>query len=298
MAKPFKFRYVNEIVGAFVLLIVILLMAGILLAGRAQEWFTPVRHYGLLFPVEGSMGIQKGAEVKLLEYTVGKVERVGVQENGRMTGEISVKGDFIGLVRQDSKAIIKLQFGVAGAAFIAISEGKAAELTEGAVLTCTKDVDLFQEVQQKLQLVEKLVTEYTALAADLRSTNGPLMGVLFNLEAITAGLKNGEGAAGEILRGTALTDEVKAILAKVDAALAQTQQIVADVQKTTAQLPPMAQAVGGEVKNLPGTVIQTQETIREAERLLEGLQRHWLLRGSMPQPEPTDPIAPGEVLRP
>jgi len=33
MAKKFKFRYVNEIVGAFVLLVILLLLAGVLVAG-------------------------------------------------------------------------------------------------------------------------------------------------------------------------------------------------------------------------------------------------------------------------
>ena len=298
MAKPFKFRYVNEIVGVFVLIIVVLLLAGVLLAGRAQEWFTPVRHYRLQFPEEGALGIQKGAEVKVLTYTVGKVERVGVEASGRMTGDISVKGDFIALVRLDSRAIVKLSLGVAGAAFITISKGTGAELPEGGVIECNKDLDLFQQIEQKLELVEKLVTEYTGLASDLRSTNGPLYKLLANLESITAGIKNGEGSAGKLLRDPEAANQLKAILEKVDAALADVQKIVAEVEKTTAQLPPMAGTVGREVQDLPGTVIQTQETIREAERLLEGLQRHWLLRGSMPQPEPTTPIAPGEVIRP
>ncbi len=63
MNAPFKFRYVNEIVGTFVLIIVALLVAGILLAGHAQDWFTPIHRYHVDFPAEGSLGLQKGATV-------------------------------------------------------------------------------------------------------------------------------------------------------------------------------------------------------------------------------------------
>jgi hypothetical protein len=57
------------------------------------------------------------------------------------------------------------------------------------------------------------------------------------------------------------------------------------VKATTAQIPPMATKVGREVDDLPGTVVQTQETIREAERLIEGIQQHWIIRKYVPQPQ-------------
>jgi phospholipid/cholesterol/gamma-HCH transport system substrate-binding protein len=309
MPKPFKFRYVNEIAGAFVLLTVALLVAAILLAGHAQEWFTPVRRIHVDFPLEGSLGIQKGAEVQILGYTVGKVERVTVEEDGRMTGFITVKGDFIRFVRIDSRAVVKRMFGVAGAAYIEITEGQGELLPEDFNLECVKDQELLEMAEQMvnqikdavvpaLEQVQKAVVEYTALAADLRSTNGPLVGLLVNLEEITRGLKQGEGTAGQLLRDPALADEITGILQKVNAALTDVKKILRDVEATTAQLPPMADKIGGEVDDMPGLVDQTQETIREAERLIEGIQKHWLLRSNIPQPAPTKLIAPAEVIRP
>ena len=38
MTKPFKFRYVNEIAGAFVLVVILALLGGVLVAARAQRW--------------------------------------------------------------------------------------------------------------------------------------------------------------------------------------------------------------------------------------------------------------------
>ncbi|MCE9613068.1 MAG: MlaD family protein [Lentisphaerae bacterium] len=302
MAKPFKFRYVNEIVGTFVLFIVALLMAGILLAGHAQEWFTPVRRFHVDFPVEGSLGIQKGAAVEILGTSVGKVERIVVEDDGHMAGVLSVKGDFLRFVRSDSKAIVKKRFGIAGDAFIEITKGQGDLLDPAARLAAVKDTELTEMMEDLLKqirettvpAIEELrqtVGEYGKLAADLRNPDEPLMKLLANLEQITAGLGRGEGAAGKMLRDPQVADDLKGILDKINAALD-------DLKRTTAQLPPMAAKLGDEVDDLPGLVLQTQETIRESERLIEGIQHHWLIRSYVPQPEPSALIPASEVRAP
>jgi phospholipid/cholesterol/gamma-HCH transport system substrate-binding protein len=309
MAKLFKFRYVNEIVGTFVLLIVALLVAGIIFAGHAQEWFTPIRRYNVDFPVEGSLGIQKGAAVEILGTTVGKVDKIVVEEDGRMAGVVTVKGDFIRFVRTDSKAIVKKRFGVAGEAFIEITEGKADPLSPEFNLMASKDTELTEMLEELLNQIRETtvpaitniqhtVVEYGQLAADLRSPTGPLMSLFANLEKITAGLEKGEGSAGKILRDPQMANDLKGILDKVNESLDEVKRIVADVQRTTAQLPPMAQKVGSEMDDLPGLVLQTQETIRESERLIEGIQRHWLIRNYVPQPAATGLIPAMEVSAP
>lgn len=294
MNKPFKFRYVNEIVGVFVLVVVAALLVGIILAGRAQEWFVPVHNLTLDFPEEGSLGLQKGAEVQILGTTVGAVQKIRVRDDGRMTGRITVKGDFIRFVRADSKALVKKKFGIAGDAFVELTQGRGAERDMDLPLMASKDTEITEIAQDILKRLQETtvpaIEEYTALAADLRSTNGPLMKLLANLEQITAGLERGEGSAGQLLRDPALANEVQRILAQVNEALAEVKKILADVKTTTAQLPPAAATVGREVEDLPGMVLQTQETLREAERLIEGIQQHWLIRKNIPPAPGTEMI--------
>ncbi len=295
MAKPFKFRYVNEIVGTFVLFVVILLILAVVLAGRAQEWFIPIKRFSIDFPMEGSLGIQKGAEVQILQTKVGRVEKITVGEDARMSGVITVKGDFIRFVREDSHALVKKRFGVAGDSYIEITEGQGEILPDGFAILVTKDTEILDVAEQLLQQFKDTtlpaIEEYTKLAADLRNPEGPLMKLLANLEAITAGLEKGEGTAGQMLRDPAIAEELKSILAKVNSSLD-------DIRKTTQQLPPMAEKVGEEMKDLPGLVLQTQETIREAERLIEGIQQNWLIRGNIPQPKSSTLIPASEVSAP
>jgi ABC-type transport system involved in resistance to organic solvents, periplasmic component len=287
MTKPFKFRYVNEIVGTFVLLVVAALIAGIILAGRAQDWFEPVREIRLEFPEEGSLGLQQGAEIQILGATVGRVGKIRVKDDGSMYTTLEIKGDFIRFVREDSRAVIKKKFGVAGDAYVEITQGRGAPLGEDAAMQATRDTELLEIAQEILKRIEEaivpLLDEHTKLAADLRNPDGPLMKLLGNLETVSRGLAEGEGSAGQLLRDPAVAQKIEKLLEDVRA-------ILADIKATTARLPEMAETVRGEVEALPGTIAQANEMLRESERLIEGIQRHWLIRKYVPQTQAPEMI--------
>lgn len=296
--KPFQFRYVNEIVGGFVLLVIALLIAAVFVAGRAQGWFEPVYRIPLDFPPQGSLDLQVGSPVQILGTTVGRVEQITVDEDGFMTGLITVKGDFYQFVRTDSRVVVKKKFGVAGDAYVDIGKGSGPELPPGGGLVAIKDTDLNELLQDLLaqvreatvpllESVKNAADEYTGLAADMRSTNSPLQQTLLNLEGITRKIDQGEGPAGKLISDEKMAQTIQQMVSQIQEAIAQLQVILVDVQGATRELPDMAKTLGSEMQDVPGTVLQTQEAIREAERLIEGLQRHWLLRKYIPRSEPT-----------
>ena len=289
MSKPFKFRYVNEITGAFVLLVVALLLAGVIVAGHAQGWFAQQVHITLLFPPDGSLGVQEGTRIVILDTTVGTVEKMIVPEDGAMQARAKIKGEFFRFIRSDSKAIVKKAFGIAGETFVQITKGTEAPLNKAnAELTCINDTEMLKQIQSSLDKIQATIEEYKDLAADLRSTNGPLMKFIGHLNQIAAGLENGEGSAGKLLRDPELA-------VKINVVLAQVQKILADVKQSTGQLPGMAKTIGNEVQDASGLVLQTQSAIREAEKLIEGIQRHWLLRKYVDQVTPPERIPPQAV---
>ena len=74
MNQPFKFRFVNEIVGAFVLGAIVLLIAGIFLAGRAQGFFESKFKLHTEFATEeGSFGLQKGSDVRIRDAVAARL---------------------------------------------------------------------------------------------------------------------------------------------------------------------------------------------------------------------------------
>jgi len=291
MAKPFKFRYVNEITGVFVLLVVAAVVVSIFVAGHAQGWFVPVHSVDLVFPPEGSFDLQKGAEVRILGALVGSLQQIQVADDGSMTGEIEIKGDFIRFVRADSQAIAKKKFGVAGDAYLEITKGRGEPLPADGVLKVEKDTEITEMVEQAVQQVKevalpaieqlrKAVEEYTGLAADLRNPEGDLQQLIAHLNGISQGLEDGEGTAGKLLRDPSLANEMQEITEKINRSLAEVEKILDDVQETTG-------VMKGEAQDMSGVVLQTRETMRETEKLVAAIQKHWLLRKYVDQGEPS-----------
>ena len=68
---------------------------------------------------------------------------------------------------------------------------------------------------------------------------------------------------------------------------------VKNIENATTRLPEITDAVADEAKDLPGLVRQTQTSMRELERLVEAVQRHWLVRKyvNKTDPPPLRPLA-------
>lgn len=311
---PYKFRHVNEIVGTFVVLAVALIVAGIFLMARAQRWFEPVHDLRVTFPAEGTFGVERGARIEILGAVAGRVDRIRVHDDGSIQGILRVRGEYARFLHTDSAAIVKKEYGVAGSSYIVITVGAGAPLPlEDATIPIRKDTELLEMLQMVVEQiqesvlpalteVEKTLAEYRGLAADLRSPTNSLQQLLANMNGIAEGLRQGEGTAGKILRDPAIADEshkavqqVNALLGKLEKTIDEANGILRNVQKSSDALPEVVEAVRGEMKDVPGVVLQARATLDETEKLLSGLQRHWLLRGAMEGGTPLDPIPPGAV---
>ncbi len=219
MDTTFKFRFVNEITGAFVLLALILLAAGIFMAGRAQGLFEKKFTLHVVFDsAEGSFGLKKGSEIKILNTTAGAVERIEPTAAGSMRADFVIKERFHGFVRADSHALVKKTLVITGDAYVEITVGdrQQALLPDGAMIACSKDTEIIEQA-------------------------------------------------------SAMLEEIRA----------QTIPALHKLQLFLDELPPLA--------------IQTQNTLRETQRLLRGLERHWLLRKYMEPLESDLLIAPPRI---
>lgn len=310
---PFKFRYVNEIVGAFVLLAFALAAVGIFAMARSQRWLEQEFDIRVTFPPEGTLGVQRGAKVVILGAQAGRVDSMSVRDDA-IQATLRIREDYIRFVHADSVAVVKKEYGVAGDAFIDITLGSGTPLSrENAEIPIVKDTELLEIVQTVveevqsaivpiLKEVEATLTEYRGLAADFRSPTNDLNRLLVNLNGIAEGLRQGEGSVGRLLRDPAIADEalkasqqVNELLKGLEASIEEVNAILKSVRQTTDTLPEVAETVRGELRDVPGVVLQTRATLAETEKLLAGLQRHWLLRGAMEGGDTLQLIGPGAV---
>jgi phospholipid/cholesterol/gamma-HCH transport system substrate-binding protein len=319
MKQRFKFRHVNEITGIFVILVVVVLIAAIVWTAYRQRWFRGTVTLGIVLPEAGAAGIRQGSEVYFLGTLVGTVSDVIVAATGRMEAQTSIRSDFFRFVRQDSSAVVKKKFGVAGDAYFDITRGQGQPLPKKDASIVCKELpgtmeSAIEEVRRAvLPVLEKLsvgvdtwttlgtklstgADAWTGLGTDLGETRQQLNQLITRLDGLVAGVEQGKGTAGKLLTDPALADELKTILDKGNASMDQLQGILKDVQVAGAHLSAVSEALALEAKDLPGLVLQTQQTLYELERLIEGIEKVWPIRSHIEQRQRNTRIPPSEVV--
>ncbi|MBI1369268.1 MAG: MCE family protein [Planctomycetes bacterium] len=309
---------VNKAVGALVIVAALAAMTFFVIASRTQRWFVPLSRLTLALPEDGSYGLRVGGDIEIMGTRVGEVEAVRVSEEGRMEARIAIRSDFARFLASDSVAIIKKRFGVGGDSYVEISRGSGAPLTDKSPpLSTTADrspTDMLQEmigeIRQEavptLKEIHLAVTEYRQLAVDLRNKDGSLQQLIAHLNNISASVDQGEGIVGRLLKDRALADKLTHSVDQLSAAIDKTQKIiddagkstdklpeavvqinailadlrtfVADMKTTGQKLPELTQGLSDSVQTMPGLVLQAQQTLHEAERLIDAIQNHWLFR--------------------
>lgn len=295
MAERFKFQRVNELTGTLVLVVVTALLAAVVWTGRSQRWFRSTVPVRIILPETGAAGIRQGSEVYFLGTLVGSVSDVVVDGQGRMQAEARLRRDFFRFVRVDSSAVVKKKFGVAGDSFFEITRGEGNALPEtDASIVCNEQFQSALEAAvdevrvEALQVLKKFsggLDAWTKFGANLDATTPHLKRTAVRLESLADGLEQGKGTVGQLLTDTTLTDEAKRLLQQANAAMIEMQGVVTNlnaavksVHAGTARWPEISAAVADGTKDLPALVQQTQTSMRELERLIEALQRHWLVR--------------------
>ena len=291
MKDNFKFRYVNEITGMLVLGAVALLVAGIYCAGRAQGWFEKELVAYLAFaPGKGTLGLQEGAQIRILDTVAGRVGKIIPRENGSIEAKLQIKGSFQKLLHQDAVAKVKKTFTVAGDSFVELSPGSVAAgpLQNASRVRLVEEPDFMQSVSA---VVQDLQTKLTPTLDDVQQ-------ILKHVNGILAQVESGQGAAGRLISDPEIGSNVTRMVQDLQKATAQLPAVASNVTAVTLDAKAISAGVAGQVGDLQGLLNQTRDTLRETERLIQAFERHWIIRNYVENPTETGMIAPSDVRFP
>ncbi len=262
MPKPLKLRKVNEIVGFFIILSAALVIAAILLGPRTQRWFTPSQKISIHLPAAGSLGLRRGADVLILGSVVGSVDDIIVTDAGEMEAAVSIRGNFIRFVRNDSMAIIRKPLGI-GDASIEITRGFGAAMPSNAAsLESMADKAPTEMVQETLAAfrgealpaikeARGAIAEYAKLATELRGQQAGVHDLLEHANRLAAAVEQGQGLAAMLLSDPKPPAELRAALPKINASLDELQAALADTRKVTDRLSDTTAILTPQMKRLP-----------------------------------------------
>jgi phospholipid/cholesterol/gamma-HCH transport system substrate-binding protein len=313
MPERFKFRHVHAITGTFVLVAVGVLIVAVAWTGHTQRWFRRNVTLRIILPESGAAGIRQGSEVYFLGTLVGTVSDVDVDPAARMEARVSILRDFFRFLRADSSAAVKKTFGVAGDAYFELARGQGQPLSEKQARIVCKEPpasaleSAVDEIRlQALAALKKTsagLDAWTALGSNLVTTQERLDQLIARGDQIAADLQRGKGTAGKLLTDSSTADQLNRLLVEANHSLGELQGTLTNLQEASVNLqaastnlPAVSSALRNEAKDLPGLVMQTQIAMRELERLIEAIQRHWLVRKyvNRTNPPPLRPLPANE----
>ena len=126
--EPFKFRYVREIVGVFVLGSLAVALVGLLALGTGRRWFERKADLGAVFDADRAAVIHKGVPVRLAGERVGEVTAIRLEGTERSHVTMRVRARATEALRTDSTAILRVPIaGLVGELAVELTPGTEGE---------------------------------------------------------------------------------------------------------------------------------------------------------------------------
>ena len=273
-----NFRYTNETVGLFVLITLLIFIAGLVYSGQVRKWFNPGETLKVVLPDDGLFGLAEGSTVEILGTKAGEIRDIVINPDEKIHANVRIDSDMVVFVRSDSKATIRKTFGIAGDAYLEITRGHGAPLDwEFAVLTVQTDrktsdtlAELIEELRIKiLPVVEdahKAILLLTAVARELQDPEKGVQQLLVNLNSIANKIDRGEGAIGRLLTEDKLVRDLEALIAGMG-------PLFDDLEKTIQHVSEFSKEFDIETGDIPKITRSLKKTLASMEIVMKDLSQ-------------------------
>jgi phospholipid/cholesterol/gamma-HCH transport system substrate-binding protein len=273
-----KFRYTNETVGVFVLMALLIFVAGLIYSGKARKWFNPGETLKVVLPDDGLFGLTEGSTVEILGTKAGEVHDIVINPNQEIHANVRIDSEMAVFVRSDSKATIRKTFGIAGDAYLEITRGTGKPLDwEYAVITVESDrktsdtlSELIEELRAKVLPVvddaHKAILILTAVAKELQDPDKGVQQLLANLNSIADKIDSGEGTIGRMLTDDKLVRDLEALIARMG-------PIFDDLKKTIQNVSEFSAEFNIETGDIPEITRRLKETLASMEMVMKDIRQ-------------------------
>ena len=273
-----KFRYTNETVGLFVLMAVLIFVAGIIYSGQVRKWFNPGETLKVVLPDDGLFGLAQGSTVEILGTKAGEVRDIVINPNQEIHADVRIDSEMAVFVRSDSKATIRKTFGIAGDAYLEITRGTAQPLDwEYAVITVVSDrstsdslSELIDELRAKVLPViddaHKAIIMLTAVAKDLQDPDKGVQQLLANLNSIADKIDSGEGAIGRMLTDDKFVRNLESLTARMG-------PIIDDLKTTMQNVSAFSTQFNLETGDIPEITRRLKEILASMEMVIRDIRQ-------------------------
>jgi ABC-type transporter Mla subunit MlaD len=293
-------RRTERVVGAFVVLALLLLLAGFAYylyhTAERKGWRVPRCPYYTY--VASGEGLNVGDPVMLLGFNVGEITGITAQPPGayyKVYVGFEIRRPYYGYVWSDSKVKItasgflgnrrlEVATGYAGAPTVNEKNGRIhqllvdgkyisfAEARQGVFIEPVEDPSVTERAQKLVSTVEQALPNILSLTNDLHTvlTNTAQLTqnanqIMADARPLVANLQDPHGSLGEWLIPTDLHTNLTAVTASLN--------------ETILNLAAITSNLNAQVESNDKMLSQISSLVVNTDALVQGLKKHWLLRG-------------------
>jgi len=207
----------SVVVGLFVFLGIIILLAGIFIIGSQQNRFGGAVRISAIFNNVG--GLKKGGNVWFSGVKIGTIREVNFTENSKVEIVMVINKESIEYIRKDADAVISSE-GFIGNKMIVIEGGDSnvPHIENGDLLHSKEGND----------------TE--AMMATLQVNNKNLVAITDDIKNLSERVRRGEGTVGAFFTDSLMAVNVKAMMVNLNQAAINSKKVSENLEKFSAQL--------------------------------------------------------------
>jgi len=301
-----KFKYLDQIVGSFLLLFFLGLVLAVLAIGRGKEWFTPQNQYRLLSRVSGvAIGTPVLLENKL---KIGSVNSIEMTDDDWVEIGIRVKRIYADRIRQDSKAEIRTTPLSGAKIFITIGDRRQTPIQNDGYVQATYEGGLFQNLPVVLadakETMKQMKSTFKKMNKTMEQLIDPETGVASTLgeyRSLAFDIHHGSNFFGQLLNDDTLFPELLGNVENMTGILDDLQYSAENFKEFTTRLGPLADKldssieqigdastnVSGSLGGLKPVIERADDALKEAQRMVDALKGSMLFSGEE-SPEPNE----------
>lgn len=205
------------IVGLFVLIGVIILLAGIFVIGGQQNVFGGAVKVSAVF--DNAAGLKKGGNVWFSGVKVGTIREVNFTPDSKIEIVMVINDESKEYVRKDAAAVISSE-GFIGNKMIVIEGG-------------TSDIPFVEDGDQ---LRSKEGNDTDAMMATLQVNNENLVAITNDVKELSERVRRGEGTVGAFFTDSLMAENMKAMMANLSQAALNSKRVSENLAAFSAKL--------------------------------------------------------------
>jgi len=294
----------EQLVGAFLLVLLIFTMVTLLVIAQGKGWFQPQNTY--LVKLKQGYNLRQGSLVKMFNAEIGKVSAMGITQTlGRPQVEVTIKvaKEYADLIRQDSVAEV-VSPTLIGSEYLEISPGSSGYPKiepYGAIPSRERKsvTEYLAEIvtQETVQKVKLTVDNVAQLSEQLKNDEKAILEAVNRVNQVLASLTEGRGTMGMLLMQKDLYARLMTGLDHLDKFLVEAKGLLVDFRPMAVDLQGFTKAINQEIEplraivrniksgseELPDLMEAATDTARSAKETMDAIKANPLIRLTAPK---------------